>query len=116
MVSGAVERLRRDYPPAFLSYLARRDEKGLQAAYELGRTAMSAGVSILDLVGIHQGVYADVVRTMDDVEEMRDAATAAGAFLIEALAPFDMAQRAYRERTKPGCEGDLPPQGGQPRR
>ena len=40
--------LTRDYRVAFLQYLPRREEAALSRGYELGRTAVTEGVSILE--------------------------------------------------------------------
>lgn len=97
-MTDATARLRLDYTPAFLAYLTRRDETGLRAAYELGRRAMANGVSLLDLVQTHHAVFLDVLPTARNTQELDDTARAATAFLVEALASFEMAQRAFMER------------------
>jgi Phosphoserine phosphatase RsbU, N-terminal domain len=92
-MTDPVSRLRLDYAPAFLAYLARRDEVGLHSAYELGRAAMANGVRMLDLVQVHHVVLLDVLTTAKSKEELHDLGQAAAAFLVEALATFEMAQR-----------------------
>jgi hypothetical protein len=82
MVHMAI-RIRRDYVPAFLRYLARQDE-----------------------------AYLDVVDTARDHDEARRLARAASAFLLELVAAFEMAQRGFMEvglrRTTPR-EGPVEP-------
>ena len=90
-----VDDLRRDYRPRFLAYLTRRDEDGLTAAYDLGRRSIRADIGLLDLVRVHHEVYVEVVATARDVDEARELAAAAAAFLLEALAPFEMTQRGF---------------------
>jgi hypothetical protein len=85
--------LRRNYTPAFLAHLTRHDEGTLRSAYELGRQAMAAGLSMLDLVDIHHGVFSDVVLSVKDLEELPAIVEAATAFLVEALAPFEMTRQ-----------------------
>ena len=58
----ALERLRLNYRPVFLRYLPRREETALHGAYELGRTAMVDGVSLLDLVQVHHDTLFDVLQ------------------------------------------------------
>jgi hypothetical protein len=91
-------RLRRDYAPPFLAHLAREDEAGLRSAYELGRQAMSLGVSLLDLVRVHNEILLEVVHTARNLEEAEEIARAAGAFLVEALASFEMTQRGFMDQ------------------
>jgi len=84
----------RDYRAAFLRYLPRRDEAALHTAYELGRTAVAEGVSLLELVRIHHEVLLDVLQDSRP-EELPEVATAASEFLVEALAVHEMAQRRF---------------------
>ena len=87
----------RDYRAAFLRYLPRHDEAALHSGYELGRSAVTDGVSLLELVRIHHEVLVPVLleSTMD---ELPDVAVAASNFLVEVLATFDMTQRGLRNR------------------
>ena len=93
-----LDALTRDYKVAFLSYLARRDESALHRGYQLGRTAVVDGLSMLDLARIHHQVLLEVLasshRTPEDVTSL---ATAASEFLLEVLATYDMTQRAFRD-------------------
>jgi hypothetical protein len=94
-MSEELEVFRRDYTPPFLAYLTREDEAGLRDAYELGRRAMTRGVGILGLVDVHHRVLLDVLRTARTVESAVRTATAAAAFLVEALSSFEMTQRGF---------------------
>jgi hypothetical protein len=94
-VADELLRLRKDYRSALLGYLTRRDENGLHVAYDLGRAAMSKGVSMLDLVRIHHDVLLDLLRTVRSTAELEDTGHAAAAFLVEALASFEMTQRGF---------------------
>jgi hypothetical protein len=94
-VADPVDDLRRDYRPPFLSYLTNLDERGLAAAYELGRRTMLRRLGLLDLVRVHNEVYVEVVSDARTLGEAQDLARAASAFLLEALAPFEMTQRGF---------------------
>jgi hypothetical protein len=96
-VDDRLERLRRDYRPAFLAYLVRRDEGGLRAAYELGRAAMADGVRLLDVVQVHHGVFLQVITEIRHVDELPALVEPAAAFLLEALAPFELTRRSPGE-------------------
>ena len=87
--------LTRDYRPRFLSYLTNRDERGLAAAYELGRQAMQRDLGLLDLVRAHNEVYLEVVSSARHLAEAQGLARAASTFLFEAVAPFEMTQRGF---------------------
>jgi len=88
--------LTRDYRVAFLQYLPRRQEAALSRGYELGRTAVTEGVSILELARIHHEVLLEVLRESPP-EELAEVATAASEFFLEVLATVDMTQRGLRE-------------------
>jgi hypothetical protein len=100
-----VERLRRDYAPVFLKYLTQQDEAGLESAYELGREAMRRSIGLLEVVRIHNEAYLDVVATVRDVQEAQRVAQSASTFMLELIAAFEMAQRAFME----GRLGHSPP-------
>ena len=86
--------LQRSYRAAFLRYLPRRDEAPLHAGYEIGRTAVGDGLSMLDLVQVHHAVFLEVLHTTD--QQDLDAVTGAAAeFLVEVLATYEMAQRGF---------------------
>jgi hypothetical protein len=88
----AAQRARLDYRAAFLRYVSRRDEAPLHAGYEIGRSALAARLSILELVQIHHGVLLEVLQTVD-AGQLEDVASAGSEFLAEVLASYDMAQR-----------------------
>jgi hypothetical protein len=94
VVADAVDTLRRNYRPAFLRYLPRREEAALHDAYELGRAALADSVSLLDLVQVHHGILIEVLRDTAPAD-MEQTAAAASEFLVEVLAIYDMAQRRH---------------------
>jgi hypothetical protein len=81
-----------DYRAAFLRHLARRDESGLAAGYELGRSALAGDISLLDVVRVHHDVLVGVLRD-SPVDEVPEVAEAASDFLLEVLASYDMSRR-----------------------
>jgi hypothetical protein len=91
-----VDDLTRDYRVAFLAYLPRREEAALHRGYELGRSAVSEGLSILELVLIHHEVFLEILRESPS-EELPEVARAASEFFLEVLATFDMTQRGFLE-------------------
>ena len=105
-VTTPLRRLRKNYTPAFLAYAARRDEVTLHAAYELGRAALADDVSLLDLVRTHSTVLRDVLVGGTDPRDLPDILDASAGFLVEALAPFEMARRSFLEKT--GTEPPAP--------
>jgi hypothetical protein len=93
-----LDAVRRDYRVAFLSYLPRREEAALHRGYEIGRSAVVRGVSLLDLATVHHQVLLEVLEgTRTDSDDVALVATAASEFLLEVLATYDMTQRSLRD-------------------
>jgi hypothetical protein len=90
----------RDYRVAFLGYLPRRGEAGLHRGYELGRAAVTCGMSLLDLARVHHDVLLEVLRETPPAE-LSEVTTAASELFLEVLATFDMTQRAFRATNGP---------------
>lgn len=86
-----------DYRAALLRYLPRREEVALRGGYELGRTAVADGVSLLELVQVHHDVLVRVLE-QTPADEVIATATAASEFLLEVLATYDMAHRSFLDR------------------
>ena len=95
-----LEGLARNYRTAFLRYLPRQEEAALAAAYQLGRSAVAAGVSILELVRVHHEVLLEVLADTP-AAELPGLVAAASDFFLEVLAPYDMAQRGFLEGRRP---------------
>lgn len=93
-----VDDLRLDYRVGIMRYLPRREEAALTKAYELGRDAVAAGISVLELARIHHDVLVELL-TQTPADETAEVAEAAGAFFLEALATYDMTQRGFLEGT-----------------
>lgn len=90
-----LEALRRDYRIAFLRYLPRCDETALALAYDIGRSAVADGTSLLVLNQVHHEVLRDVVADSppDEVGRVIDRAA---EFVAEVLASVEMVQRSLR--------------------
>ena len=54
--------LKRDYRTGLLRYLVRSDEAPLHTAYVIGRSAVTEGLSILDLSRIHHEVLIEILQ------------------------------------------------------
>jgi hypothetical protein len=93
--ADAGHRLQRDYRPAFLRYLSRRDEPARHAGYLLGRSAVAAGQSMLDVVAAHHVTLLEVLPDARDPDEVLVMSTAASEFLAEVLASFSMTSGAF---------------------
>jgi hypothetical protein len=84
--------LLRNYRSAFLRYLSRHEETSLTAGYGLGRGALAAGRSLLEVVQVHHEVLIEVLRDSPG-DEVAAVAHSASSFLLEVLASYDMARR-----------------------
>jgi hypothetical protein len=91
---NGLERLRRNYRAAFLRYLPGRDESALNAGYEIGRSAVTEGLSILDLAQVHHEILGEVLGTSGP-EELDGVMATASDFLVEVLATYEMTRRGY---------------------
>jgi hypothetical protein len=91
-----VEALRRDYRIAFLRYLPKRKEVALALAYDIGRSAVADGTSVLVITQVHHEILREVVADFrpDEVDHVIERA---GEFLAEVLASLEMIQRSLRE-------------------
>jgi signal transduction histidine kinase len=85
------------YAAALADYLTRRDEALLARAYELGRAALAAGCSIPELVGLHKRSLQSLLTRGAVGRDTVTLLDAAGDFLAEALSPFEMTHRGYRD-------------------
>ena len=89
-------RFRSDYVAALQEHVDRPDERTLRAGYELGRTAVSAGVSALDLAAIHHDALAASLQAPAK-PSVSNVVADAGSFFQEILSSFEMVHRGYRE-------------------
>src|SRR5690349_24294423 len=79
------------YEEAFREWLVTRDERELDIAYALGREAVSAHLSVMDLAEAHHRAAREALRDVDDPEARAELLEAAAAFLREALSTFEIA-------------------------
>ena len=93
----ALTRLRLDYAPLMLRYLAQQDEAGLKSAYELGRGAMRESVGLLEVVRVHNEVFLEVLATVRDLDDAQGVARPASVLLIELIASYEMSQRGFMD-------------------
>src|SRR4051794_24764450 len=89
--------LRDRYEEAFREWLVTHDERELGIAYSLGREAVSAHLSVLELAEAHHRATREALRALDDPDARAAVLDAAAAFLREALSTFEIAHRGYLE-------------------
>src|SRR4051812_38484635 len=83
-VGGDLDDLTRNYRAAFLRYLPQRSEAAMTTGYQLGRDAVVAGISLLDLTQVHHEVLAEVLEDTP-AQEAASVTAAASDFLLEVL-------------------------------
>jgi Phosphoserine phosphatase RsbU, N-terminal domain len=88
--------LARTYRVGFLRYLDHGQEAALASGYELGRSALAEGISVLEIAQLHHDLLLEVLQ--DGTEDLTQASTAASEFFLEVLATYDMAQRGFLNR------------------
>ncbi len=89
--------LRERYQLTFRAFLRERDEESLGAAYALGREAVTAQLSVLDLAEAHHFAVQAAMRDAATPQEQAHTVEAGAEFLREALSTFDIATRGYHE-------------------
>jgi hypothetical protein len=91
--------LSRRYAEGLERFLRDRSERSLRVAYELGREAVQTDVSVLDLAACHNAALARMLENASS-DDAAAVAEAAGNFLVESLAAFEMVQRGVTEASR----------------
>ncbi len=86
------------YARALARYVTSPDAVGLARAYEIGRAALDEGTTLLELTSTHDDAVDRLIADAAD-GQTRQIVRHAAAFRTEALAPFEVAQRGYRDAT-----------------
>src|ERR1700755_3001650 len=89
--------LEQRYAAALGAYMRSADEEALLHAYELGRQIMDTGGGVLDLAATHQSTFEELIEARSGNPGRQLAIRRGHEFLAECLAPFEMAQRGFRE-------------------
>ncbi len=95
--AGPSTRLQERYLDALEAYVRSQEERALLDAYELGRQIMDSAGGVLDLSAVHQEAMEAVMRRTRAGRPRELVARRCHEFLDEALSPFEMAQRGFRE-------------------
>jgi len=97
MAARIMDAVDEQYRTALLAYLDIPEELTLLSGYELGRLALSEGLGVLDMVAMHARALTSAAAG-PLMEEQRIAFIESHtAFFLEALSPFEMAHRAFRD-------------------
>jgi hypothetical protein len=82
--------LAKRYVSGLLGYIDGGGEEALILAYDIGREAIRNGLGILDVVALNTETSVALMQHASSPEEALRITKAAGKFLLEALAPFEM--------------------------
>jgi serine phosphatase RsbU (regulator of sigma subunit) len=93
---GAARALADRYAIAFAAYLGDRGERGLGAAYAIGREAVASQLSVLDVAEAHHAALMAALTAPDGLTH-DETVRAAGDFLRECLSLFESVHRGYHE-------------------
>jgi signal transduction histidine kinase len=94
--AGTLE-LREEYRRALQNYIAHTDEAGLGAAYELGRKALAASHSLMEIASTHTDIVSRILCDEVDAPVRAQVLRASASFLTEVLSPYEMAHRGFQE-------------------
>ncbi len=99
MITGTATstRIQERYLQALDAFVRDGEESALLDAYELGRQIMDSAGGVLDLSAVHQDAMEEVMGRMRAGRPREQAFKRCHEFLDEALSPFEMAQRGFRE-------------------
>jgi signal transduction histidine kinase len=86
-----------EYCSALETYLDGAGELALQRAYEIGRSALGAGVGVVELARMHHAALENILIRNIPPEEKKQKVKAAADFFAEAVSPFEMAYLGFRE-------------------
>ncbi|MGH9716764.1 MAG: ATP-binding protein [Candidatus Acidiferrales bacterium] len=85
------------YRASLRGYARGGGEEALQSAYELGRRAIEAQESLLDLTSIHHKVLSDLVAESDGDGKSAELVRAASQFFAEGLSLYEMEHRGFQD-------------------
>ena len=89
-----------EYKAALKEYLAGSGEVALQRAHELGRKALSKGISLVDVASLHWDALKEALEHARTLEAGIRTLETGSAFFEEAIMAFEMTTRGFREATE----------------
>lgn len=89
-------KLARQYMAALRRFLAKRNERALHQAFELGRRTIADGLGVIDMAKIHEQVLLSILPQSANTKESLRLTRGAGAFLAKSLSPFEMTHQGVR--------------------
>jgi signal transduction histidine kinase len=93
-MNRSLKKLTREYSAALKQYLAKQSEAQLEQAYGLGRVAVAKELGVLDIARAHQQAMSEAAHPTKNGGAAMDRAE---IFFWEALSPFEVTHRGFRE-------------------
>ena len=92
--------LETSYREALTAYVEKQAEEDLLLdALEIGRSALTDGCSLMDLLSVHHALVPSMLLRSTQTAEMKRRLARADEFLSQVAAPFEMTHRGWREIT-----------------
>ncbi len=85
------------YPKSLQNYLGGAGESALQQAYEIGRSALNAGIGLVAIADIHHACLRKLLARDVANEERERILTGAAQFFSECVSPYEMTYGGFRE-------------------
>jgi signal transduction histidine kinase len=99
-----LQELTEQYSAALREYCRGGGEAALLRAYQLGRRAVTGGVGVLEMAGLHQEALVAGLLEMLALDESARIAKRASEFFAESLAPFELTRRGFEEAHAAMCD------------
>jgi signal transduction histidine kinase len=85
------------YPKSLQNYLGGAGEYALQQAYEIGRSALDAGIGLVAIADIHHACLRKLLAHAAADDERERILTGAAQFFAECVSPYEMTYGGFRE-------------------
>jgi signal transduction histidine kinase len=85
------------YPQSLQNYLGGAGESALQEAYQIGRSALDAGIGLVALADIHHACLRKLLEQTLANDERDRILTRAAEFFAECISPYEMTYGGFRE-------------------
>jgi signal transduction histidine kinase len=88
------------YGNALLEHLHNPSEATLGSAYELGRSAIAEGKSLIEFVSLHHRALEKIFSSTTNAHLQKEILDSGASFLAESLSPFEMTHRGFQDAVK----------------
>jgi signal transduction histidine kinase len=85
------------YPESLRNYLGGAGESALQQAYQIGRSALDAGMGLVAIADIHHSCLRELLAHEVDTDNRDRILMGAAQFFAECVSPYEMTYGGFRE-------------------